>query len=99
MQKIQKIAAIVILLLVLFTAYGFWKTGQPLAPVATGNGTSATADKSPVDQTPLKTAQQLAQLATSHEERTLAGEALRLTDFDVDLAFDNALRQARLHPL
>src|SRR5271167_4966917 len=99
MQKIPKIAAMVILLLVLLTAYGFWKTRQPLAPVVTtGNGSSTTADKSPVDQTPLKTAQQLAQLATSHDERTLAGEALRLADFDVDLAFDNALRQARLHP-
>jgi len=99
MQKIQKLAAIVIFILVLFTAYGFWKTRQSLAPVLTaGNGTTATAEKSPVDQTPLKTAQQLALLASSHEERTLAGEALRLADFDVDLAFANALRQARLHP-
>lgn len=99
MQKIQKIAASVIFLLVLFTAYGFWKTRQPLAPVVTTeNGTTATAEKSPVDQTPLKTAQQLALLASSREERTLAGEALRLADFDVDLAFANALRQARLHP-
>lgn len=99
MQKLQKIAAIVIFILALFTAYGFWKTRQPLAPVVTaGNGTTATDEKSPVDQTPLKTAQQLALLASSHEERTLAGEALRLADFDVDLAFANALRQARLHP-
>ncbi len=51
-----------------------------------------------VDQSPLTTAQQLAQLATTHDERTLAQGALRLADFDVDQAFDNALRRARLHP-
>jgi small-conductance mechanosensitive channel len=99
MQKIQKIAAIVILLLVAFTLYFFWETRQPSSPVArVGKSPSAADEQSLVDQSPLKTAQRLAQLATSHDERTLAQEALRLGDFDVDLAFDNALRQARLHP-
>ena len=54
--------------------------------------------KAMVDQSPLKTAQQLAQLATSQAERALAQEALRLADYEVDLAFDTALREARLHP-
>jgi len=99
MKRTQQIAAIVILLLVGFTVYGFWETRRPLPPVSTvGTNPSAPPEKPLVDQSPLKTAQQLAQLASSHEERTLAQEALRLADFDVDLAFDNALRQARLHP-
>jgi small-conductance mechanosensitive channel len=99
MQKTQQIAAIVIVLLILFAAYGFWQTRQPVAPpVPKGPSSSEPADKSLVDQTPLKTAQQLARLATFHDERAVAQEALRLADFDVDLAFDNALRQARLHP-
>ena len=51
-----------------------------------------------VDQSPLKTAQLLAQSATTPEQRTLAQQALRLADFEVDLAFDTALREARLHP-
>jgi len=51
-----------------------------------------------VDQSPLTTAQKLAQLAASPEERTLAEQALRLGDYEVDLAFDTALRDARLHP-
>jgi hypothetical protein len=99
MRKTQQIAAIVIILLVALAVYGFWETRQPLQPAATVSAKQAGAsDNSLVDQSPLKTAQQLAQLATSHNERVLAQEALRLPDFDVDLAFDNALRQARLHP-
>jgi len=99
MRKAQQIVTIVILLLAGLTAYGFWKTRQPLPGAATtGKKASVPAEQTLVDQSPLKTAQQMAQLAASHDERALAQEALRLGDFDVDLAFDNALRQARLHP-
>ncbi len=99
MKRKQQIAAIVILLLTGLVVYGFWETRRPLPPVASaGANPSAVSEKSVVDQSPLKTAQQLARLATSHEERTLAQEALRLADFNVDLAFDTALREARLHP-
>lgn len=99
MRKTQQVAGIVIILLAVVAAYGFWETRQPLPPVATVSAKQpGGSDQSLVDQSPLKTAQQLAQLAASHDERVLAQEALRLADFDVDLAFDNALRQARLHP-
>ena len=102
MRKIQKIAAVVILILACFTVYGFWETRQPvgLGP-SIGNGKSdgdAAATPSLVDQLPLKTAQQLSQLATTPEERPLAQEALRLADYDLDLAFADAIREARLHP-
>lgn len=99
MRPTQKIAAIAILVLAVLTAYEFWHTRPSSEPrPASTKNSVAPAEKSPVDQSPLKTAQQVAQLATSHDERALAQEALRLADFDVDLAFDNALRQARLHP-
>jgi small-conductance mechanosensitive channel len=99
MKRLQRIAAIVIVLLAGFTVYGFWETRKPLPPVAgVGANPIEAPEKSLVDQSPLKTAQQLAQLATTHDERALAQEALRLADFDVDQAFDNALRRARLHP-
>jgi len=89
----------VIFLLAGFTIYGLWATRQPLPAVTTGKANSAVpSEKSLVDQSPLKTAQQLAQLVTTPEERTLAQQALRLADYEVDLAFDTALRQARLHP-
>jgi small-conductance mechanosensitive channel len=101
MKKIQKISASVILVLIAFALYAFWETRPSLSSHSLkGKENSATGKSSSslVDQTPLKTAQQLAQLATSPEERTLAQEALRLSDYEVDLAFDTALRDARLHP-
>ena len=99
MRRTQQIAAIVIFILVGFTIYGFWATRQPLPQVATSKANSSVPSaKSLVDQRPLKTAQELAQLVTTPEERVLAQQALRLADYEVDLAFDAALRQARLHP-
>jgi len=99
MRRTQQIAALVIVLLAAATLYGFLETRKPLPPVAVaGVSASQAPEKALVDQSPLTTAQQLAQLATSHDERALAQEALRLADFDVDQAFDNALRHARLHP-
>ena len=56
------------------------------------------AAKALVDQTPLKIAQQLAPLAATHRQRGLAKEALRLADYEVDLAFDAALHEALLNP-
>jgi len=95
MKKGQKIAALVVVFLALATMYGFWKTREPAVPKVS---TQRAEQKALVDQSPLITAQQLAPLAATHNERTLAQEALRLADFDVDQAFDNALRRARLHP-
>ncbi|MGB2636406.1 MAG: mechanosensitive ion channel domain-containing protein [Candidatus Acidiferrum sp.] len=97
MRRRQQIVAIVLLLLAALTIYGFWITREPLAPLE-ATATVQAPEKALVDQSPLTTAQQLAQLASLHDERELAQEALRLSDFDVDQAFDNALRHARLHP-
>ncbi|SFR97147.1 Small-conductance mechanosensitive channel [Granulicella pectinivorans] len=47
-----------------------------------------------VDQSPWQTAQTLASLAVSREEKTFAQEAERLADHEVDQAFAQALRQA-----
>ena len=51
-----------------------------------------------VDQRPWKTAQTLAGLAVSAEERELAREAERLADHEVDQAFAQSLRQASAEP-
>jgi small-conductance mechanosensitive channel len=102
MRKIQKIAALVILVLIGTTVYGIWRTHETEKPIELAvknqKRPAATGQKSLVDQSPLKTAQQLAQLATTHDEKSLAQEALRLADFEVDLTFDTALHDARLHP-
>jgi small-conductance mechanosensitive channel len=102
MRKIQKIAAVVILVLIGATVYGIWRTHETEKPIELAvknqKKPAATGQKSLVDQSPLKTAQQLAQLATTPDEKSLAQEALRLADFAVDLTFDTALHDARLHP-
>jgi len=99
MRKTQQIATIVILLLAGLTVYGFWKTRQPLPGAATtGKKASAPTEQSLVDQSPLKTAQQLAQHATFPEERAFAQEARRAADYAVDLAFAAALDNVRRNP-
>jgi len=52
------------------------------------------ASEGVVDQRPWQTAQALAPLAISKEERSFAQEAERLADHEVDQAFAQALRQA-----
>ena len=102
MRTIQKIGAIVISILICFTTFGLWRTRAPAGlPAPSGNGTPSANNVNGaflVDQSPLKTAQQLAPQATMPDERPLAQEALRLADFVVDLTFDSALREALLHP-
>ena len=50
-----------------------------------------------VDETPLRTAQQLAKVAVTSDEQEYAGAALRLADHEVDMAFSAALRDATRH--
>jgi small-conductance mechanosensitive channel len=62
-----------------------------------GQSSSWTGDPVPhgiVDQRPWQTAETLAGLATSAEERDLAREAERLADHEVDQTFSQSLRQA-----
>jgi small-conductance mechanosensitive channel len=99
MRKIQKIAAVVLLILVVATVYLFWISREPQSVRQARAAAKANrAAKSLVDQTPLKTAQQLATLATSNKERELAKQALVLADREVDAAFDAALHEATLSP-
>ncbi len=99
MKTTQKIAAIVLVLLLGATAYGLFRTAEaPKLSPSSEKGQRAATSVPLVDQTPLKTAQQLAQLATIEEELPLAKEALRLADYEVDLAYDAALHEARQHP-
>jgi small-conductance mechanosensitive channel len=53
---------------------------------------------SPVDEEPLATAQKLATLAVTKEEKDFAQEAVRVADRELDLTFVSALRDATLHP-
>src|SRR5271157_5489547 len=96
MKNGTKIAAIALVVLLLATAYGLYRMRQPYISSSSHLGALGNLQaESLVDQTPLKRAQQLAQLSLTPEEKPLADEALRLADFEVDLAFAAALHEDR----
>jgi small-conductance mechanosensitive channel len=96
MKVAQKIAGISLVFLLAATGYALWRTSGPafglLGTVHTGAATQH------VDQTPLLTAQKLAQMPTTAEELPFAQEALRLADQEMDLAFAAAVRKEEEHP-
>jgi len=51
-----------------------------------------------VDERPLQTANNMAKLASSWDEQRLANQALKAADREVDMAFEDALRDATNHP-
>jgi small-conductance mechanosensitive channel len=101
MKSMHKIALAVLVLLLVGVVYGIFRTAPTGAPAAAvpGIAAEAAAQGQPVvDQTPLLTAQRLAQMPTSPEEQPFAQEALRLGDHEMDLAFATAVREATEHP-
>jgi hypothetical protein len=51
-----------------------------------------------VDMRFLQTAQAMAHLASTPDERDFSGQVIKLADHELDLAFSTALREAILHP-
>ena len=99
MRKAQKIAAVVIVLLIGLSVYGFLiSRGSEEAQEEKAARKSRDTGGSLVDQTPLLTAQRLAKMPTSTEEKQSAEEALRLADHSMDLAYAAAERNAEEHP-
>jgi small-conductance mechanosensitive channel len=96
MKNTQKIAAILLIVLLGAVAYGFLRTGQPGNTTVTkgGKGVQTTL----VDQSPMRTAQKLARLADIPDEQALSREAIRLADHEMDLAYESARRNAEAHP-
>ena len=99
MKSTQKITAIVLVVLLGATVYGLIRTADSpkVAPLA-GKDKPVAANAPLVDHTPLKSAQQLAQLVTTDEEIPLAKKALQLADYEVDLAYDAARSDVKRHP-
>jgi len=103
----HRITAIVLSLLVAAAVAGIvWTREAPVAnddapaqPGKTMLGRKTAARERPlVDQRPLQTAKRMTALAGLHEEQTLAHEAEKVGDHEVDLAFFDALRTAEENP-
>src|ERR1700739_2268095 len=90
--------AITLLLLVVAAVAGLWVTGSsPTKPMLRSHQ-NAQSTAPVVDQKPLQTARKLAAMASTPEDQDFARQALRLADYEVDLAFAGALREASEHP-
>lgn len=98
MKVRQWITMVALLVLVVATIVALFMTDSgPLLP-ARLNRKNAAQPVPTVDQRPLQTARKLASLASTPDEKDFAHEALRLADYEVDLAFADALREATEHP-
>src|SRR5216683_868720 len=96
MKSTQNIAAIVLVALLGAVVYGLFRTEEP----ANGGGSKRAmgVQSARVDQSPLRTAQKLVKLADTPEEQALSGEAIRLADHELDLAYESARRDVEAHP-
>lgn len=98
MNTIQKALTLVLVAALGAAVYGLLKIRETVSTGAASNAKKAAVQAPLVDQTPLKRAQQLAQLADTADEQDLAKKALDTADHEVSLAFAQALREATLYP-
>jgi small-conductance mechanosensitive channel len=105
MSKLQKLAAALLIALLLATSYGLWATNP--APVQTVRRAQAPGSSGPqpadraipvIDENTLVTARRLARLAHTPEEQSLAQSAVQIADHELDLAFTAALVHLEAHP-
>ena len=99
MTTTQKIASVVLMVVLAATIYGVVRTGRDDGSAALRKSKVVGVAEGPlVDQTELATAQKLAQLADKADEQELSKEAIRLVDHELDLAFEGARREIAAHP-
>ncbi len=100
MRRSQKLMLAALLLLVGAAVAGLLLTGGTAdnGPLARSHESTGADEARLLDQHLLATADSLATIATTHGERSLSQNAVRLADRDVDLAFSNALRSASQQP-
>ncbi len=99
MKKTKQIATITLIILLAVITYGLFRTGISTTETQIiSAGEPSQAHGSAIDQTPLFTAQLLAQMPTSPAELASAQEAVRLGDREMDLAFAAGVWEAQVHP-
>src|SRR5215470_11710747 len=99
MSPLQKLAALVLVVLLAATGYGLWATTTAPGSAAPrwsrpGAATAATAASAMpvIDQETLLAARRLARLPASAEEQPLAQSAVQVADHELDLSFSAAMR-------
>lgn len=98
MKTYQKIAASVLLLLLGATVFGLLRTGNDTQIAPRSKSKHVAQNASLVDESHLKTTQQLAQQAGTPDELDFAKEALRSANREIDLAYDAARHDLKEHP-
>jgi small-conductance mechanosensitive channel len=95
MKSRQWLIVLGLLALVLAAVVGSVLTSDLGAPAVQNSHTR----RAPlVDERPLQTARAVSKLASGWDEKRFADQALRVSDNEVDLAFEGALRDASNHP-
>ena len=100
MNTTKQIATITLIILLGLIAYGLFRTSKSATASQTilGSKPSQTVANSAIDQGSLYTARRFVQMPTSADELSLAQEALRLGDREMDLAFAAGVRETQEHP-
>jgi hypothetical protein len=99
MRLKQNSAIILLAVSIAAVAYGVYATERPSAQPAAGAARRASSDQTiVVDQSSLVTAEQLAHMPTTADERKFAEDALRTADNEMDLAFAQAVRRTLNRP-
>lgn len=98
MNTIQRVLTLALVVALGAAVYGLVRIRETGPLGTSGNAKKGASQAQLVDQTPLRTAQQLAQLADTADEQELAKKALDTADHEVSLAFTQALREATLYP-
>ena len=97
MNALQKIFATVLALVLAVALYARWNAREPAARVTSQPGVNMS--RVPViDESALRTAQSLARLANTPEERPFAQAAVQAANYELDLAFMGALDEIQAHP-
>ena len=99
MKAFRRLAIAIPAALLLLCLAGTWLTRGAMSqlPFLRTQRAAKGASTTIVDLRPWQTVESLAPLAVSSEEQSLAREAERLADHDIDQAFALALRQASFH--
>ena len=95
MNTTKQIATTTLIILLGVIAYGLFRTGSSMTTSQITTGRELSQAPSAIDQTPLYTAQRLAQMSTSADELPMAKEGLRLGDREMDLAFAAGVWEAK----